>query len=171
MDCLIKTVKSEGYFGMYRGEALNMSPVNIVLFYRSEFHLSPWIYHKTTLCFCFTAGAAVNLTLVTPEKAIKLAANDFFRHRLSKDRWVPALKNTHALYCDALLVFWSASHAFCLSSAVSWQCSERCWQAAVQECARSSSPHPWRCWRSSCRMPAAWVITDRRAEPIVTTPV
>ncbi|TNN82344.1 Mitochondrial glutamate carrier 1 [Liparis tanakae] len=48
MDCLIKTVKSEGYFGMYR-------------------------------------GAAVNLTLVTPEKAIKLAANDFFRHRLSKD--------------------------------------------------------------------------------------
>uniref|UniRef100_A0A665UCL9 Mitochondrial glutamate carrier 2 n=1 Tax=Echeneis naucrates TaxID=173247 RepID=A0A665UCL9_ECHNA len=41
MDCLIKTVRSEGYFGMYR-------------------------------------GAAVNLTLVTPEKAIKLAANDFF---------------------------------------------------------------------------------------------
>nr|XP_020472214.1 mitochondrial glutamate carrier 1-like [Monopterus albus] len=48
MDCLIKTVKSEGYFGMYR-------------------------------------GAAVNLTLVTPEKAIKLAANDFFRHWLIKD--------------------------------------------------------------------------------------
>ncbi|XP_067096132.1 mitochondrial glutamate carrier 1-like [Osmerus mordax] len=48
MDCLMKTVRSEGYFGMYR-------------------------------------GAAVNLTLVTPEKAIKLAANDFFRHQLSKD--------------------------------------------------------------------------------------
>ncbi|XP_073514774.1 mitochondrial glutamate carrier 1 isoform X2 [Phyllobates terribilis] len=47
-DCLIKTIRSEGYFGMYR-------------------------------------GAAVNLTLVTPEKAIKLAANDFFRHSLSKD--------------------------------------------------------------------------------------
>lgn len=31
------------------------------------------------------AGAAVNLTLVTPEKAIKLAANDFFRHQLSRD--------------------------------------------------------------------------------------
>ncbi|XP_069800762.1 mitochondrial glutamate carrier 1-like isoform X2 [Dendropsophus ebraccatus] len=29
--------------------------------------------------------AAVNLTLVTPEKAIKLAANDFFRHHLSRD--------------------------------------------------------------------------------------
>ncbi|XP_075568805.1 mitochondrial glutamate carrier 1 isoform X4 [Pelecanus crispus] len=43
-DCLIKTIRSEGYF-----------------------------------------GAAVNLTLVTPEKAIKLAANDFFRHHLSKD--------------------------------------------------------------------------------------
>ncbi|XP_033908168.2 mitochondrial glutamate carrier 1-like isoform X1 [Acipenser ruthenus] len=48
LDCLIKTVRSEGYFGMYR-------------------------------------GAAVNLTLVTPEKAIKLAANDFFRHHLTKD--------------------------------------------------------------------------------------
>nr|XP_015195094.1 PREDICTED: mitochondrial glutamate carrier 1-like [Lepisosteus oculatus] len=47
-DCLFKTIRSEGYFGMYR-------------------------------------GAAVNLTLVTPEKAIKLAANDFFRHWLSRD--------------------------------------------------------------------------------------
>ncbi|XP_026084999.1 mitochondrial glutamate carrier 1-like [Carassius auratus] len=47
-DCLVKTIRSEGYFGMYR-------------------------------------GAAVNLTLVTPEKAIKLAANDFFRFHLSKD--------------------------------------------------------------------------------------
>lgn len=34
------------------------------------------------LCF---PGAAVNLTLVTPEKAIKLAANDVFRQKLSKD--------------------------------------------------------------------------------------
>uniref|UniRef100_A0A4W5LGE9 Uncharacterized protein n=1 Tax=Hucho hucho TaxID=62062 RepID=A0A4W5LGE9_9TELE len=47
-DCLIKTILSEGYFGMYK---------------------------------C----AAVNLTLVTPEKAIKLAANEFFRQHLSKD--------------------------------------------------------------------------------------
>ncbi|XP_056318673.1 mitochondrial glutamate carrier 1 [Danio aesculapii] len=47
-DCLMKTVRSEGFTGMYR-------------------------------------GAAVNLTLVTPEKAIKLAANDFFRQQLSKD--------------------------------------------------------------------------------------
>ncbi|RXN01692.1 Mitochondrial glutamate carrier 2 [Acipenser ruthenus] len=48
LDCLVKTVRQEGYFGMYR-------------------------------------GAAVNLTLVTPEKAIKLAANDFFRKLLSND--------------------------------------------------------------------------------------
>lgn len=40
------------------------------------------IYLSFTLLF---QGAAVNLTLVTPEKAIKLAANDFFRHQLSKD--------------------------------------------------------------------------------------
>ncbi|KAF5894230.1 mitochondrial glutamate carrier 1-like, partial [Clarias magur] len=48
LDCLTKTIRTEGYFGMYR-------------------------------------GAAVNLTLVTPEKAIKLAANDVFRQQLSKD--------------------------------------------------------------------------------------
>lgn len=35
--------------------------------------------------FFSPSGAAVNLTLVTPEKAIKLAANDFFRHHLAKD--------------------------------------------------------------------------------------
>ncbi|KAL7982247.1 hypothetical protein Chor_009845 [Crotalus horridus] len=34
---------------------------------------------------CVSDGAAVNLTLVTPEKAIKLAANDFFRQLLSVD--------------------------------------------------------------------------------------
>ncbi|KAF5919412.1 hypothetical protein HPG69_009893 [Diceros bicornis minor] len=47
LDCL-KTVRVEGFLGMYR-------------------------------------GAAVNLTLVTPEKAIKLAANDFFRQLLMED--------------------------------------------------------------------------------------
>uniref|UniRef100_A0AAY4CA71 Mitochondrial glutamate carrier 2 n=1 Tax=Denticeps clupeoides TaxID=299321 RepID=A0AAY4CA71_9TELE len=34
-------------------------------------------------------GAAVNLTLVTPEKAIKLAANDVFRQQLSRDGKLP----------------------------------------------------------------------------------
>ncbi|GAB0088861.1 mitochondrial glutamate carrier 1 [Sergentomyia squamirostris] len=45
-DCFKKTYKAEGYFGMYR-------------------------------------GSAVNILLITPEKAIKLAANDFFRHHLT----------------------------------------------------------------------------------------
>lgn len=45
---------------------------------------------ETVVCHCHRAclsspGAAVNLTLVTPEKAIKLAANDVFRQKLSKD--------------------------------------------------------------------------------------
>ncbi|XP_055610671.1 mitochondrial glutamate carrier 1-like [Uranotaenia lowii] len=44
-DCFKKTYKAEGYFGMYR-------------------------------------GSAVNIVLITPEKAIKLAANDFFRYHL-----------------------------------------------------------------------------------------
>lgn len=34
---------------------------------------------------CSPPGAAVNLTLVTPEKAIKLAANDFLRQLLMQD--------------------------------------------------------------------------------------
>lgn len=51
------------------------------------------------------AGAAVNLTLVTPEKAIKLAANDFFRHQLSKDGWVLALKKTDSCTAVSFLRF------------------------------------------------------------------
>lgn len=46
VDCFRKTMKVEGFFGMYR-------------------------------------GSAVNILLITPEKAIKLAANDFFRHKLT----------------------------------------------------------------------------------------
>lgn len=45
-DCFKKTYRAEGYFGMYR-------------------------------------GSAVNILLITPEKAIKLAANDYFRHKLT----------------------------------------------------------------------------------------
>ncbi|XP_043218042.1 uncharacterized protein LOC122379706 isoform X1 [Amphibalanus amphitrite] len=44
LDCFRKTYRAEGYFGMYR-------------------------------------GSAVNIVLITPEKAIKLAANDFFRYQ------------------------------------------------------------------------------------------
>lgn len=43
------------------------------------------------LCSCLI-GAAVNLALVTPEKAIKLAANDLFRHHLAKDGYVLLLR-------------------------------------------------------------------------------
>lgn len=46
LDCLRKVIASEGFFGMYR-------------------------------------GSAVNLILITPEKAIKLTGNDFFRHILT----------------------------------------------------------------------------------------
>ena len=47
LDCFRKTYRAEGYFGMYR-------------------------------------GSAVNILLITPEKAIKLAANDYFRHKLTR---------------------------------------------------------------------------------------
>ncbi len=53
LDCFRKTFKAEGFFGMYR-------------------------------------GSAVNILLITPEKAIKLAANDFFRHKFTtKDGRLP----------------------------------------------------------------------------------
>ncbi|XP_034979762.2 mitochondrial glutamate carrier 1 isoform X1 [Zootoca vivipara] len=64
LDCLMKTLRSEGYFGMYR-------------------------------------GAAVNLTLVTPEKAIKLAANDYFRHLLAKDGVALSLSKEMMAGCGA----------------------------------------------------------------------
>ncbi|CAH2054427.1 unnamed protein product, partial [Iphiclides podalirius] len=47
LDCFKKTYRAEGYFGMYR-------------------------------------GSAVNILLITPEKAIKLAANDMFRFYLTR---------------------------------------------------------------------------------------
>lgn len=46
LDCLRKVISAEGFFGMYR-------------------------------------GSAVNLLLITPEKAIKLTGNDLFRHLLA----------------------------------------------------------------------------------------
>ncbi|XP_026568812.1 mitochondrial glutamate carrier 1-like [Pseudonaja textilis] len=64
LDCLMKTLRSEGYFGMYR-------------------------------------GAAVNLTLVTPEKAIKLAANDYFRHLLAKEGVALSLSKEMLAGCGA----------------------------------------------------------------------
>lgn len=54
------------------------------------FSVFRWLYYclvDLTLCLCLL-GAAVNLALVTPEKAIKLAANDFFRHHLAKNGYV-----------------------------------------------------------------------------------
>ncbi|XP_049639490.1 mitochondrial glutamate carrier 2 isoform X1 [Suncus etruscus] len=64
VDCLMKTSRAEGFLGMYR-------------------------------------GAAVNLTLVTPEKAIKLAANDFFRQFLMEDGMQRNLKMEMLAGCGA----------------------------------------------------------------------
>ncbi|XP_006862783.1 PREDICTED: mitochondrial glutamate carrier 2 [Chrysochloris asiatica] len=64
VDCLMKTARAEGFWGMYR-------------------------------------GAAVNLTLVTPEKAIKLAANDFFRQLLMEDGAQRNLKMEMIAGCGA----------------------------------------------------------------------
>ncbi|XP_004588577.2 mitochondrial glutamate carrier 2 [Ochotona princeps] len=64
IDCLVKTARAEGFLGMYR-------------------------------------GAAVNLSLVTPEKAIKLAANDFLRQQLLGDGTQQNLKLEMLAGCGA----------------------------------------------------------------------
>lgn len=51
-DCFIKTARSEGFFGLYK-------------------------------------GYGVNVTLITPEKALKLVGNDFFRYVLQTDGKLP----------------------------------------------------------------------------------
>lgn len=93
LDCLAKTVRSEGYFGCYRGSFfLPQSPPS-----QSATTSPSWKSNELTqfyLCIspsCVFSGAAVNLTLVTPEKAIKLAANDVFRQMLSKDGYIDAI--------------------------------------------------------------------------------
>jgi len=66
LDCFKKTYRAEGYFGMYR-------------------------------------GSAVNILLITPEKAIKLAANDYFRHKLTKpDGKLPVTREMMAGGCAGL---------------------------------------------------------------------
>ena len=65
-DCFRKTFRSEGFFGMYR-------------------------------------GSAVNILLITPEKAIKLAANDFFRYKLTtKEGKLPVQREMIAGGCAGL---------------------------------------------------------------------
>ena len=65
-DCFRKTFRSEGFFGMYR-------------------------------------GSAVNILLITPEKAIKLAANDFFRYKLTtKEGKLPVHREMMAGGCAGL---------------------------------------------------------------------
>ena len=39
---------------------------------------------RIDLVYCNLTGSGVNLLLITPEKAIKLVGNDFFRHHLKK---------------------------------------------------------------------------------------
>ncbi|XP_050499881.1 mitochondrial glutamate carrier 1 [Diabrotica virgifera virgifera] len=51
---------------------------------------------KTEGFFALYRGAGVNLLLITPEKALKLAANDFFRYHLSTGGVLPVYKQVIA---------------------------------------------------------------------------
>ena len=52
-------------------------------------------------------GSGVNILLITPEKAIKLAANDYFRHKLTRpDGTLPVtVRFSASKNCLALLHF------------------------------------------------------------------
>ena len=53
-------------------------------------------------------GSGVNILLITPEKAIKLAANDYFRHKLTRpDGTLPVTVGFQNILC-------CASKSFCL---------------------------------------------------------
>lgn len=54
---------------------------------------------------CLLPGATVNLTLVTPEKAIKLAANDFFWQLLMEDGYGQVLDGVWKSFTIYLLFF------------------------------------------------------------------
>ncbi|KAM5174413.1 mitochondrial glutamate carrier 2 isoform 8-T10 [Callospermophilus lateralis] len=90
-DCLMKTARAEGFLGMYR-----------------VLRIEPRAVHMPGKCTTAKPqpqpqpqGAAVNLTLVTPEKAIKLAANDFFRQLLMEDGMQRNLKMEMLAGCGA----------------------------------------------------------------------
>ncbi|XP_063114727.1 mitochondrial glutamate carrier 2 isoform X1 [Cavia porcellus] len=90
VDCLRKTVRAEGFFGMYRVKEALLPP----------WEAAPWGDPAAHLC-SLPSGAAVNLALVTPEKAIKLAANDFFRQLLMEDGARQNLKMEMLAGCGA----------------------------------------------------------------------
>ena len=48
-------------------------------------------------------GSGVNILLITPEKAIKLAANDYFRHKLTRpDGTLPVTVRFKNFLCSCL---------------------------------------------------------------------
>lgn len=117
--------------------------------------LKIWLWFLCSHSYFLSSGAAVNLTLVTPEKAIKLAANDFFRHKLAKDGWGTLIWQ-RAVWKKKKGVMIPVSsdlqYVSCLPAVRVWPCSKRCWRVAVLACARLLSPRLWRCSRYSFKM-------------------
>lgn len=81
VDCFKKTYRAEGYFGMYRGSGVNIlliTPEKVITVWRSLNYvdaLNMEYWYRYIL------------------KAIKLAANDFFRHHLqTKDGKLPVTR-------------------------------------------------------------------------------
>lgn len=69
---------------------MGVNPVSVKEALLPPWEAAPWGDPAAHLC-SLPSGAAVNLALVTPEKAIKLAANDFFRQLLMEDGYGQAV--------------------------------------------------------------------------------
>ncbi|CAG9826326.1 unnamed protein product [Diabrotica balteata] len=104
----LNIIKTDGFFGFYKGTGatalrdVSFSMVYFPLFFALN-ELGPKrvdskvdAFKKTYRAEGFLGmyrGSAVNILLITPEKAIKLAANDFFRYNLqTKDKTLPMFR-------------------------------------------------------------------------------
>merc|ERR1711963_955445 len=94
-----KLLAEKGIFGLYKGlgaTALRDVSFSIVYFPQNQQVAADGSKMDSGMADCFRntyraegyfgmyRGSGVNILLITPEKAIKLAANDYFRHKLTR---------------------------------------------------------------------------------------
>lgn len=126
LDCAIKTFRGEGLRGMYSGK---ISVLFLFFFLREK---------KT-----FYLGSAVNILLITPEKAIKLVANDVFRHALKTKFVENFIKN----------ILWTCLLFDSYLEMVRYQCIDRFLLVLALEHVKLSLQHRWNYWKFNGKWP------------------
>merc|ERR1711963_507957 len=113
-----KLLAEKGIFGLYKGlgaTALRDVSFSIVYFPQNQQVAADGSKMYSGMADCFRKtyraegyfgmyrGSGVNILLITPEKAIKLAANDYFRHKLTRpDGTLPVTREMAAGGCAGL---------------------------------------------------------------------